>query len=65
MLYSRHSTPPALGDDVMPWYEELNLDESQKLFISRLLDIEMRFDSIFKITDEFIEFLKKGLPIHL
>lgn len=40
----------------LPWYKELNLNSGQKLFLKRLLGLEVPYSSIQEIETDFIAF---------
>jgi len=55
LLYLIYSSFEKKGSKRLPWHEELSLQESQKLFLKRLMGLEAIYASIYDIETDFID----------
>ncbi len=55
LLYLIYSSFHKEDKKKQPWYEELPLEENQKLFLNRLMGIEAIYTSIYAIEKDFID----------
>ncbi|MEQ8197399.1 MAG: protein kinase family protein [Clostridiaceae bacterium] len=55
LLYLIYSSFEKKGRKNLPWYEELTLKDSQKIFLSRLMGLEVVYESIEEIEKDFID----------
>lgn len=57
LIYS--SFKPSKTFKQIPWYDELPIDNHQKLFIKKLLGLEKNYNDINEVYSEFIKYFNK------